>query len=398
MGSAEVQEINRRLQNLSLSRQDVAENPRVGGGGLQKLQAALVWLADQIGKGTIGGEAISIPTVFDQNPVMEYVDRRSYYPSLLYFPSGFSTPGGTFKYLCVTQYASGSTGLDLRGSDDFKTWTPVTALVGLTNPAHPFVVRTPGAPHAFRLYYWDTANLYTVASIRTAVSNDLVNWTSDQALANGAFPIITGVGGDWNRGSYGPSMVFYNPTASNPIPGPGVDPFDYSYTLYFDATTGGVQEIGLAYSADGVTFDLYGEVFKFAGAGNWDATHVATMRMIQLPDPDNRWLGFYSGGDGGVIDGVGLAVSVDRINWDRISLAYPLIGRKPLQWNEERAYAVGVLADFDSKFGSDGDSAEIKILVSGRSSAGIYSEGYFYWPSLFTTDINKVVIPGGVGG
>jgi len=361
------------------------------------LQQMRRWIATG-GSGSLGGDIFSLPTVYTQNPVMDYTPDRSYYPTLLYFSGGFTPPGGfgTFKYICISQNYSGSSGLDLRGSDDFKNWTRATAagLVGLTNPAHPYVVATPGAARAYRIYYWDTAQLYSIASIRTAESDDLVNWINDTALINGAFlPLVTGVVADWNRGSYGPGTVFYNPAASNPPPGPGVDPFDYTFTLYFDATTGGVQSIGLGYSADGVTFDAYGEVFKF-NIDQWDASHVSSGRVFQIPD--ERWLMIYSGGDGASNNGVGLAISDDALVWKRLTYGQPMVGRDPLTWREERAYAAGILTDFSRAFAGAGDSAVIKMLVSGRQTiAGTahYSMGYFYWPTLFTTDANKALLP-----
>jgi len=375
------------------------QNPALG--GIDRiytiLEALRRRLAVALGRSGLGADVFSLPTAYENNPVMDYTPDRSYYPTLLYFSGGFTPPGGfgTFKYICISQNYSGSSGLDLRGSNDCKNWTRATAagLVGLTNPAHPFVVATPGEAAAYRIYYWDTANLYTVAAMRTATSDDLVNWSNDAPLANGAYlPIVTGVSPDWNRGSYGPSTVLFNPAATNPAPGPGVNPFDYSYVLYFDATTGGVQDIGLGYSADGVTFDLYGQVFTFS-ANCWDATHVSSARVFQIPD--GRWLMIYSGGDGASNHGIGMAVSADGLDWKRLSHD-PMLARWPLHWRAERCYAAAVLTDFDNNFDNNGDSADIKMLVSGRQTiAGTahYAMGYFHWPTLFTRDANKALIP-----
>jgi len=57
------------------------------------------------------------------------------------------------------------------------------------------------------------------------------------------------------QGSYGPIDLIYNPAASNT----GSNPFDYSFALYFDGTTGGYEEIGLGYSSNGVDWKLYGK-------------------------------------------------------------------------------------------------------------------------------------------
>lgn len=381
-----------------LTPQDIATKPRMGQGGLLKLYLILDRMRRWInsiangGSGGLGGNVFARPTLFSETPVMDFSPDRSYYPTLLHFPGGYTPPlpdTGTYKYVCVCQSYSGSSGLDLRGSNDFKSWTRLasaTGLVGLTNPAHPFIVRTPGDVKAYRVYYWDTAQLYSASSIRTADSDDLVTWTNDTALLNGPTPFITGVGPDWNRGSYGPGMVFFNPSASNT----GPDPFDYRYILFFDATTGGVQSVGLAVSADGITFDLHDEVFKYNSRG-WDATHVSSFRMVQIPD--GTWIALYSGGDGASNQGIGLAVSSDRLNWQRLTYAAPLVGLNPLTWREGRAYAAGVLADFSNSFKGAGDEAVIKMLVSGRSESGDYTMGYFYWPSLYTEDANNALIP-----
>ncbi len=42
---------------------------------------------------------------------------------------------------------------------------------------------------------------------------------------------------EWNSGTYGPVHVLYNPGAANT----GTDPFNYSFTMYYDGTTGGVE-------------------------------------------------------------------------------------------------------------------------------------------------------------
>jgi len=393
-------EIQKLIRNpVPLGSQDLAHgHPAQGGGLLQiytilsKLRQWVARVAANASSGGLGGNVLARPTLYPGSPVMDFSPDRSYYPTLLYFPSGYTPPPpdtGSFKYVCICQNYSGSTGLDIRASNNFVAWTrlaAVTGVIGLTNPAHPFILRTPGEAKAYRIYYWDTSQLYSVASIRTADSDDLVTWTNDTPLANGAPPFITGVSPNWNRGSYGPASVFYNPAATNT----GSNPFDYSYALFFDATTGGVQSIGLAYSADGVTFNLYSEVFKYNTAG-WDTSHVATARFIQIPAGD--WLMFYSGGSGSANQGVGLARSSDRINWERLTYAAPLIGLDPLTWRGERAYATAVLADFDNAFAGAGDEAVIKLLLSGRSSGGNYTMGYAYCRTLYTNDANNAVIP-----
>jgi hypothetical protein len=63
----------------------------------------------------------------------------------------------------------------------------------------------------YRMWYWDSAVLYSVAAIRYAESPDGAVWSNDQSLQNGAVPIVSGGDPWWNRGSYGPCGILYDP-------------------------------------------------------------------------------------------------------------------------------------------------------------------------------------------
>jgi len=45
----------------------------------------------------------------------------------------------------------------------------------------------------------------------------------------------------------------YNPDAANT----GSNPFDYTFVMYYDGTTGGTESIGLGYSSDGILWNGY---------------------------------------------------------------------------------------------------------------------------------------------
>jgi hypothetical protein len=338
------------------------------------------------GGGSSGSQVLALPEEYDHNPVLNPTQDRAYYPSLLYFPAGFAVGGTPYKYLCVHALdTNAGGGLLLSGSQDFKTWTQLNGgnpLVGVPTAAHhPFVAQT--GVGSFRLYYWDSAvSIYQVSAIRTAVSTDLVNWTGDQPLQNGATPIVTGLGVGWNRGSYGPCHVFYNSTASNA----GSNPFDYSYAMFFDATTGAFESIGLGYSADGVTFTLYGEVLP-AGSdtwGNpvpWDSSYATFGQIFQTPL--GKWLMFYSGGKNASSEGIGVAISDDRLSWTRLTVNGPLLGKVAGTWRSNRCYAVATLVDFTNRFSGDGDTCDVKLLVSGQDAGGDYTCGYFKIPYMY---------------
>ena len=337
------------------------------------------------GPGGTGGLILALPEEYGFNPVLNPPTDRAYYPTLLYFPAGFDVGGTLYKYLCIhAGDVDAGGGLLLDGSQDFKTWVQLNGgnpLVGLPASAHhPFVLQT--GPSAFRLYYWNSSTLYTVAAIRTAVSTDLINWTSDQPLQNGATPIVTGVFPNWNRGSYGVGHAFYNPTASNT----GTNPFDYSYVIYFDGTTGAFESYGLGYSADGVTFELWGLVLDhgstvFGNAIPWDASYATFGQIFQTPL--GKWMMFYSGGKSASHEGVGVAVSDDRLHWTKLSVYSPLLAPVAGTWRDNRCYAVGILTDFTNRFSGAGDEADMKMLVSGRSASGDYTCGYFNVPYMY---------------
>lgn len=321
-----------------------------------------------------GTSPLAPPIEYGSNPVLPVgTGTRGYYPTILYFPAGFA-PGTdviAYKYICVYEYiASGS--LAIAGSNDMKTWVQCNGgagLVGLVATAgHPTIVQVTGG---FRIYYNDGSIIYDVASCRTAFSTDLVNWSGDTQLLNGVTPIITGVSPNWNRGSYGVSHVAFNPTATNT----GADPRDYSYMIYYNGTTGGDETLGLGYSADGITFECYGEVLGLAGPGAWDEDYSGWASIIDLP---NGWkLMFYSGGNNIGNHAVGTAISPNGLVWTRLNPTYPLLGRVYGTWHEQRCYAMRVIADFVTKFNGDGDTVPVKMLVSGRDNAGNYTSGYF---------------------
>jgi hypothetical protein len=153
--------------------------------------------------------------------------------------------------------------------------------------------------------------------------------------------------------------------------------------MYFDATTGGKESTGLAYSADGVIFDLYGELLPTVGGSvtPWDGTYQTWGSIIRTPL--GQWCMFYSGGTTASHQGVGLALSTDGLNWHRVTVNAPTLSLKTGTWREQRCYAVSAIADFEDRFAGCGDEADVKILVSGRTAAGVYSCGYFKIPNIY---------------
>ena len=309
------------------------------------------------------------------NPSLDPVVDRAYYPTILYFPAGRTVGGSSYRYLCIHALdMDAGGGLILAGSNDFMAWAQLNGadpLPGLSPASHhPRVVQL-GAD-LFRLYYWDSAaSIYGPSSVRTALSSDLVNWTGDTALLNGASAWATGAGAGWNRGSYGPGHIIYNPAAANA----GANPFAYTYAMYFGATDGSRETVGLAYGADGVTFELYGEVLGNGAPGSWDSSYTTYPAIVR--SPAGGWALFYSGGATAAHEGLGAATSEDGLAWTRLSVSAPYIARAPGTWREDRCYAAGAVADFAGQFSGAGRASECKLLVSGRSGAGDYACGSF---------------------
>lgn len=342
-----------------------------------------VW--NSVGPGGGGGQVLALPEEYTSNPVLNPPIDRAYYPTVLYIPAGFDISGTPYKYVCIhSGDVDAGGGLVMAGSQDFKTWTQLNGgnpLTGLPATAHhPQLVQL--GVSSFRVYYWDTTQLYSINAIRMAESTDLLTWVNDQPLQNGVSPIITGGAGAWNRGSYGPCQVIYNPTASNT----GLNPYDYSYAMFFDGTTGAFESIGLGYSADGITFELYGEVLKHGSLiwGNtvpWDSGYVTFCQVFRTTL--GKWLMFYSGGVTSSNDGIGVAVSNDGLSWGKLTVAAPLIGRVTGTWRGQRCYAPAVVTDFTNRFTGDGDEVDVKLLISGRDALGDYTCGYFNIPYMY---------------
>lgn|GEM_PF-2962860 len=309
------------------------------------------------------------------NPVFDPAT-RAYYPSTLYDADGFgnSVAGPFYKMW----YSDGS-GISVVESSDGISWSSISSCNGLTNPHHNQTIYNangfgngPAGP-LYKMWYWDTSQLYDVSAIRYAESNDGINWTNDQAVTQATCPnciIDNSNSSNWNRGSYGPISMFFNDSATNS----GTDPFAYSYVMYYDATTGGIEQIGLGYSTDGLYWTIAdpNPVLSIS-PGQWDSTHVGFGSVIKK-DTSN-WELWYSGGTGSIHQGIGYATSIDGINWTK-DPANPFITTIPGTWISQRAYTPAVIYD-TNRFSGHGQNSNYKMWISGRDDGGNYSIGYY---------------------
>jgi hypothetical protein len=174
--------------------------------------------------------------------------------------------------------------------------------------------------------------------MRYAESSDGVTWHNDQPIRNGAVEIVTGTSPHWNRGTYGPCDVIYDPHADAP------------FAMYYNGTTGGDEAIGLAHSTDGITWNGYDSDGDGAAdpvlsgtyvAGDWDVDYVGRATVIRTGR--HRYEMWYSGGDGALNQGIGYAVSRDGRNWVR-DAANPIFHVDDgAAWRDERSYTPAVL-------------------------------------------------------
>ncbi len=267
-------------------------------------------------------------------------------------------------------YGSDS-GVGYATSTDGLTWTEISNPVsGLTNANHPHVEYYPGgfacdgSTCYFRIWYWDTGvSIYGISVIRYAESTDGQNWINDQAITG---DIITGETANWNRGSYGPIDVLYNSTATNT----GDNPFDYSFAMYFDGTTGAFEEIGLGYSSDAKNWNLHGKVLPRGNDGDWgntddwDSSYTTFGTIIK--EADGKWHMWYSGGQVDSNDGIGYARSSDGLNWVR-SPNNPIMHQNDgVPWRADRSYCPAVIED----------GVIYKMWFSGKDAEGNYAIGY----------------------
>lgn len=286
------------------------------------------------------------PVVFDHRypHVLPLTAARGYYVRVLRAAGRFHD--GTRVRDFIAYYGDGA-GMSCAFSDNGFAWDTEKKVVGIAaNGYH--VVCTLEAADRLRILYWnpDVPNQpYAMAGLRTAVC--------DPSVAPAAFTGDTPCSGDlvtegsepvWNRGHYGPSFLWYNPEPTS-VEG---RPFTWRYAMYFIASTGGNDSLGLACSDDAVEWKLFGNGPVLSGLIDpqpWEGVngYVSAAHVERLGD--GRWWMLYSGGAAGNA-GIGYAWSWDRVHW-RKSEINPVFknGSGPFL---ERCYTPSLIQDADS--------------------------------------------------
>jgi len=287
----------------------------------------------------------------------EYASNPVYSPGKAYYPTILKEGGG------YTMWSDSASGLDMATSTDGVNWASQGLANGLTAPKHTLVESVDGG---YRIWYWPNLS-YSINDIRTATSTEGLIWTNDQPITQvGAGVITAGPASDWNRGSYGPADVIYNPAGSADITVPVDEASVWAnkFVMYYDGTTGGDESIGLAVSNDGINWQGYngGVSPVFAGTdvvGDWDSGYVSRATVIKDgPDEYHMW---YSAGTDRMNQGVGYASSTDGINWTRDP--DPIFHKDDgVSWRADRSYTPMVIGD--------------EMWFTGKSDTGVYAIGY----------------------
>ncbi len=271
---------------------------------------------------------------------------RAYYVRVLRSAGGFNDGSAMRDF--VAYYGDGA-GMSIAFSDDGMAWDAEKKVSGLAaNGYH--VVCVLETPERLRALYWDpdVANQpYNMAGLRAAVCNPLDDPSafyddlscSGDLVTEGSEPV-------WNRGHYGPSFLWYNPEPTS-IPG---KPFTWRYAMYFIASTGGNDCLGLGYSDDAINWNLYGDAPILSGLidpQSWEGAngYISACHVERLED--GRWWMLYSGGGGGN-KGIGYAWSWDRIHWTKAHFN-PVFqaGMGPFL---QRCYTPSLVQDEDGSF------------------------------------------------
>lgn len=306
---------------------------------------------------------------------------KAYYPNVVYDASSF---GGAYTYKMWYGTSGHKTGLAY--SNDGIIWTDHGVV--MTNGYHAQVIYDAngfGGSVYYKMWYWDSNNLYNIGAVRYTESTDGITWTNDQPSQNAAtgVPFIAASG--WNNGSYGPSTILYNATATNT----GTNPFDYSYAMYFIGNPAGNGMTGLAYSSDGIKWNGYDSDSDgnadpvLVGSESWAAYAEGWTILQNAPNDYEMW---YSGGVGASNHGIGHATSTDGLVWTKDASNPIFYKNDGIAWRDSRTYTPSVIKD----------GSVYKMWFSGKDVAnGNYSLGYAILTPTPVTNIETPTLASG---
>jgi len=239
---------------------------------------------------------------------------------------------------------SSAAGIELAYSHDGITWHQYGPVVGLASAHHAHVIYDRngfGAGIYYKMWFWDTSvSIYSLAALKYAQSADGITWAVSSLTQDATYPLVTGIHPDWNRGTYGPVDVFYNPSGSPVLDDTSV--WNNTYVMYYDGTTGGIEQVGLGYSADGLHWKRYGnQPVLPLSPGGWDSAYAGFGTVVPIL---GEYHFFYSGGQTAMHEGIGYAFSHDGIAWQKAP--QPLFHRTDgVLWRSTRCYTPSVITE-----------------------------------------------------
>lgn len=282
---------------------------------------------------TISGHTVFAWTESPSNPIYDPIvsAEKAYYPSVV------KMSNTDYRMWYQTNSIPSNTTVGYATSPDGLSWTMVTNQVTgllLNNAGHPLVKYIDSK---FRIWYWNAATPYGNNAMHYAESVDGITWTGDTAITGN---LTTTASGQWNSGIYGAVDVITNSNPTNT----GTNPFDYKYAMYYDATSGGYEQIALGYSSDGIAWTLYGTgpVVAKGATGTWDSSYVAIGSTVIK---GNFWTMWYSGGVSTSNDGIGCATSVDGLLWVKCPNNPIMSKTDGVAWRNNRTYTPKIIRD-----------------------------------------------------
>lgn len=297
-------------------------------------------------------------TEYTGNPVFGSASSlKAYYPSIIKISDND-----------YRMWYGSSSGVGYATSPDGLVWTEgINPVNGLANANHPLVEYIGGT---FKIWYWNTvASIYTIDALRYAESDNGIDWTDDQVLTqDDTYKLITGANTGWNRGSYGPGDVIYNSSGSDTLDDNNI--WNNKYVMYYMATDGGNEYIGLTYSVDGKHWKRYGDnpVLSPCTEDNdpnvgWDYCSVGYPTVMKLDD--GTYVMWYGGGSG-TNKGIGFAYSFNGVSWIKDKCNPILHKDDGVSWRNDRTYTPSIIKDGNI----------YKMWFSGKDGSGNYSIGY----------------------
>lgn len=294
---------------------------------------------------------------------------EDYFPYVVFDANKFNGDGAAFLYKMWQQGpgtggAPNNGGFSISYSNDGVNWT----LGGPTNLAninyyHICVLydknRFGGGAYPYKAWFWDFGSFSTIDDIKFTQSLDGITWTTPVAVTQDpAAPLVTGGPGYFTQ-LYGPGFLIYNPRATS-TPG---QPYSFPYVMFFDTASSipantmnpTEEQIGLAYSQDGLFWHRFGDVPLALSPLNptaWDFTHMFRPSIYQ--SPDGTYHMFYSGSNEFIdpattvvyAHGIGYASSPDGINWTKDPNPI-FIYSDGVAWRNSRTYTPFVLVHQD---------------------------------------------------